>query len=133
MIAFVHQYPDAVSLDDGRRYGARVYAAKQPVGPLFEAWFVFFPLEGRGAPIATDRETTQSKLVDVVYWASGISPTYLEGALKRALEGPPITLARHRAHPDHGQRIEETETARYAEDHRELAVETGSPRELGYH
>jgi hypothetical protein len=26
--------------------------------------------------------------VDTIYWATGLSPTYLEGALDRALRGP---------------------------------------------
>src|SRR5262249_49394914 len=63
----------------------------------WEGWFVFFPLTG-GDALATDRETTQSKRDDVVYWASGISATYLEGALHRALDlRPEARLARRMA------------------------------------
>jgi hypothetical protein len=35
----------------------------------------------------TERETTQSSAEQVAYWASGLEPTYLEGALARAQRG----------------------------------------------
>jgi hypothetical protein len=96
MVELIHQYRTLLPLADGRLYAARVYADRQPSG-LWEAWFVFFPLE-TGAALATDRETTQSKREDVVYWATGITPTYLEGALRRAVEALPETrLARRMA------------------------------------
>lgn len=99
MIEFVHQYTNIVAVADGRRFVARAYAAQQPHG-LWEAWFVFFPVHG-GDAIATDRETTQSKLGDVHYWAGGIEPTYLEGALKRALEHSLAAPLERHAAPDY--------------------------------
>ena len=48
-----------------------------------------------GAVLATDRETTQGKLEHILYWASGLSLTYLQGALERALDlRPEAQLAR---------------------------------------
>jgi hypothetical protein len=35
------------------------------------------------------RETTQPNLTDLEYWAQGLTPVYLEGALRRALEPAP--------------------------------------------
>jgi hypothetical protein len=94
MVEFIHQFASPASSKSGARYLARVYADRQPRG-LWEAWFVFFPVIGEGT-LATDRETTQSKLEDVVYWAHGITPVYLEGALQRAIEQLPETrLLRH--------------------------------------
>jgi hypothetical protein len=84
VIEFIHQYGTLLELTDGTRYVARAYADRQ-AGGLWEAWFVFFPLTG-GDALATDRETTQGKREDIAYWASGISPTYLQGALRRALD-----------------------------------------------
>lgn len=96
MIHYFHQYAAPLVLPDGTAYVARVYGRQQPRG-LWEAWFVFFPLSG-DEPLATDRETTQSKREDIAYWASGIGPTYLEGALVRALERrPEVRLARRAA------------------------------------
>jgi hypothetical protein len=36
----------------------------------------------------TDTETTQTSVESVRYWATGLEPLYLEGALVRALERP---------------------------------------------
>jgi hypothetical protein len=97
MIQFIHQYPTVLETSSGQRYVARVYADEIRGGAKWEAWFVFFPLLG-GDALPTDRETTQSKLEDVSYWASGITATYLEGALKRALDRrPEVQLARRAA------------------------------------
>src|SRR5262245_14639927 len=96
MIEFIHQYSQTLDLEGGKRFVARAYAGQQP-GGLWEGWFVFFPVSG-GEALATDRETTQSKREDIVYWSSGISPTYLEGALRRALDlRPEARLARRMA------------------------------------
>jgi hypothetical protein len=39
-----------------------------------------------GTPIVrTNRETSQPNLVDLEYWATGVSAVYLQGALERAL------------------------------------------------
>ncbi len=96
MVHFIVQYPGTFEAR-GARYVARVYADQQPRG-LWEAWFVFFPLAplAGGRPLATDQETTQSKREDLVYWANGITPVYLQGALSRAIDRLPETrLARH--------------------------------------
>jgi hypothetical protein len=71
----------------GRAYKARAYGAPQLDG-RWDAWLVFFPV-GTGTAIATDRETTQSSIADLVHWASTIGPVYLQGALERALELQP--------------------------------------------
>jgi hypothetical protein len=116
MTHFVHQYATLLAAPTGT-YVARVYGHQQETG-LWEAWFVFFPLAG-GEPLATDRETTQSKREDVVYWATGISATYLEGALQRALDRrPEVQLARRiaSAERDAAQRRAELEVYRLAAD-----------------
>ena len=64
-------------------YRPRSYSNQQPDG-TWEGWLVFFPLSGDPA-IATNRETTQPNYDDLVYWADGLGPIYLEGALDRAL------------------------------------------------
>src|SRR5687767_11295929 len=95
-VRFLQQYSGTIIDPDGRRYVARVYAACRP-DDRWDGWFVFFPLDG-GRPLATDRETTQSSLAAVRYWAGGITTLYLEGALERA-RGllPEAILARRRA------------------------------------
>ena len=82
MLALTHHYDEPVSAD-GITYIARVYSARLSDG-MWGGWIVFFPVGG-GRVIATDRETTQSSLADLGYWASGLTPTYLHGALLRAV------------------------------------------------
>ena len=60
--------------------------AEMPDG-LWHGWIEFIPL-GDGEPIRSPRETTQPNRTDAVYWASGLSRVYLEGALRRAQMGP---------------------------------------------
>src|SRR6266436_6282614 len=61
---------------------------------MWEGWVEFIPLDG-GEPVRTPRETTQPNRADTMYWAGGLTPVYLEGALRRALAGPvrvPVVL-----------------------------------------
>jgi hypothetical protein len=107
----IHQYSTLVELG-GLRYVARVYADRQP-GGLWEGWFAFFPLAG-GETFVSDRETTQSKRDDVIYWASGITPTYLEGALQRALDRrPEVQLARQAAWAERAEAYARAEAEMY--------------------
>jgi hypothetical protein len=82
-IQFVQQYTPVLKNRTGERFAARAYAGRQP-GGLWEAWLVFVSLR-TGRAVATDRETTQSKREHVLYWATGLGRTYLQGALARAL------------------------------------------------
>lgn len=49
---------------------------------LWEGWIEFEAADGM--VLRSGRETTQSKLTDLEYWAQGLTPVYLEGALHRA-------------------------------------------------
>jgi hypothetical protein len=80
------QYRKLVRAPDGRKYTARACGRAMPGGP-WQAWIEFVPTAG-GPPIRTTRETTQPNRVDTVYWATGLSLVYLEGALHRALSRP---------------------------------------------
>ena len=71
---------------DGLTYSARV-AARQDEDGRWEGWLEFEPAEG-GPTLRTPRETVQPDRADVEYWATGLSATYLEGALSRAREAP---------------------------------------------
>jgi hypothetical protein len=79
----------------------------------WQGWIEFLPRDG-GPAYQTGRETTQSQREHLRYWASGLSPDYLESALTRArrthstsppppppLEDPAYDAARIRdPHPD---------------------------------
>ena len=74
---------------DGTTYEARACGGPMDDG-LWQGWIEFVPLDG-GQPVRTPRETTQPNRIDTLYWATGLSPVYLEGALRRAIE-PPIAV-----------------------------------------
>jgi hypothetical protein len=73
---------------DGTRYEARACGAPF-AGGNWQGWIEFVPVGG-GPPVRTPRETTQPNRADTIYWASGLSPVYLEGALERALSSPRV-------------------------------------------
>jgi hypothetical protein len=114
LIRFVQQYSGTLVDPYGRKYVARVYSARRPDG-VWDGWFVFFPLDG-GRPLATDRETTQSSLAAVRYWAGGITTIYLNGALERARALLPETvLARRKAQAEGEEALARAEAAAYEE------------------
>ena len=73
---------------DGANYAPRACARVGNDG-LWEGWIEFSDLD-TGAVIRTGRETTQPTRDDVMYWATGLTRVYLEGALDRALGPAPI-------------------------------------------
>jgi hypothetical protein len=78
----IHEYPDLVRHGDGTPYLVRVYGQPRSDG-MWIGWLEFVAI---GPPITrqTGRETTQSNRRGLVYWALGLQPRYLEGALARA-------------------------------------------------
>jgi hypothetical protein len=76
------EFSEPVHSDDGHLFRAQARGAATTDG-LWEGWIEFIPLVG-GVPLRSPRETTQPNKVDTEYWASGLTPTYLEGALDRA-------------------------------------------------
>jgi hypothetical protein len=69
--------------ENGVRYHAHACGAEMPDGK-WQGWVEFVP-EGGEPPIRSERETTQPNRQDTIYWSTGLSPVYLEGALQRAL------------------------------------------------
>jgi hypothetical protein len=58
-------------------------------GGLWEGWIEFSDARS-GSVVRTGRETTQPERQDLMYWATGLSRVYLDGALSRALAGPRV-------------------------------------------
>ena len=81
-ITHVHTYSTAVAGQAGS-YMARALGLQRPDG-TWEGWLEFTPEAGVGAVLTTAQETTQSDLKALEYWASGLEPVYLSGALERA-------------------------------------------------
>jgi hypothetical protein len=82
MAELVHERLIELIGPDGTVYDrALVYAERN--GRTTWAGFVEF-LPQRGDPVRTGHETTQSNIEGVAYWATGLEPVYLDGALGRA-------------------------------------------------
>ena len=89
------QYQTSVQAPDGTVYTARACGRQIPDG-LWEGWIEFDPVDG-GTTIQTARETTQPNRTDIEYWATGLTPVYIDGALQRTLQGaihPPTVRVR---------------------------------------
>lgn len=78
----VHTYSEVVRDPEGRGYAASVHALERIDG-LWETWLEFSGV-GREVSLRTRRESEQPDRRAVLYWASGLQPSYLDGALLRA-------------------------------------------------
>jgi hypothetical protein len=76
------EFTDVVLQRDGRTYRARVAGAESENG-MWQGWIEFVSPDG--TVLASGRETTQPNRQDALYWATGLTEVYLEGALDRAL------------------------------------------------
>ena len=88
MAEVLAEFDNQILGDDGIVYRAQATGAAMPDG-RWEGWIEFIPIGGGTRVLRTPRETTQPNHQDAVYWASGITGIYLEGALTRA-SNPPI-------------------------------------------
>lgn len=68
---------------DGKTYRARVLGFERPAS-TWEGRIEF--RDDSGHAITTGHETSQPDRIALEYWASGLEPVFLEGALKRALD-----------------------------------------------
>jgi hypothetical protein len=81
------EFAEPVVSKAGRAYIARACGSETD-HDMWQGWVEFLPVDGR-TPIRSGRETTQPNRQDTEYWATGLTPVYLEGALDRALN--PLT------------------------------------------
>jgi hypothetical protein len=77
------EFTDPIRAEDGTAYIARACGRPTRDG-MWEGWIEFLPV-GKGQPTRSGRETTQPNRTDTMYWATGLTEVYLEGALHRAL------------------------------------------------
>jgi hypothetical protein len=83
MAEILAEYSDVLVDGNGVRYHAHACGTPMLDGK-WQGWLEFLPLDG-GPPIRSGRETTQPNHTDTLYWATGLTRVYLEGALQRAL------------------------------------------------
>jgi hypothetical protein len=75
-------FPDAIRGADGREYTARA-CGTEGADRLWQGW-IEFTQAGSSETLRSGRETTQPNRQDLMYWATGLTTVYLEGALHRA-------------------------------------------------
>lgn len=81
-------FSDSITAPDGSTYTARACGREMPDG-RWEGWLEFQAVDGSGT-LRSPRETTQPNRADTEYWATGLTPVYLEGSLARAVD--PIVI-----------------------------------------
>ena len=80
---------DAPVSDELGTYRARVIG-RRAADRMWEGWLEFIPVDGSGEVLISCVESRQPEREHLAYWATGLTPVYLEGALDRARH--PVTV-----------------------------------------
>lgn len=91
------QFDTVMRAPDGRWFVPRACGRK--AGHVWEGWIEFAPADHSPSAIRTARETVQPNRTDLMYWATGLTRIFLEGALGRALAGPVYIERERPLHP----------------------------------
>ena len=83
MPELIHQPTAQVQDSRGISYKALVYGEERVDGTWI-GWIEFHSLSPATQALSTEPETSQPDRTALVYWATGLEPVYLEGALDRA-------------------------------------------------
>jgi hypothetical protein len=80
-----HIYEHSVVLvsTEGESFRVDTWGERREDGTWW-GWLEFTPREGGGDVMVTGQETAQSNRDALAYWATGLEPVYLQGALLRA-------------------------------------------------
>jgi hypothetical protein len=76
------QFERPIADATGASYNVSVYGRSRP-SDTWQGWLVFERTTD-GKRFSTDVETTQPNAEAIVYWATGLTDTYFDGALQRA-------------------------------------------------
>ena len=79
----IREHPVKV-IDGGTAYDVRIWGEERHDG-MWEGWLEFYPNDTKSILFRTGQETSQPNRDALEYWADGLEPVYLEGALARAL------------------------------------------------
>jgi hypothetical protein len=83
MPELIHEHSTHVSGEDGTTYIVRIYG-QQRIDGTWEGWLEFHPTDERKQVLRTEQETSQPNRAAIEYWALGLEPIYLLGAIARA-------------------------------------------------
>jgi hypothetical protein len=70
-------------MEDSTTYAVRICGKERSDG-TWAGWLEFHPTNSGQEALSTDQETSQPNRTALEYWATGLEPAYLEGALARA-------------------------------------------------
>ena len=87
MAEILVEYESVLRGNDGTDWVARS-AGRQASDQMWEGWIEFSPVSGPKQPLRSPCESRQPNRKDLVYWATGLTPVYLEGAFARATSTP---------------------------------------------
>jgi hypothetical protein len=90
----LYEYSEPFRADTGQSFAVRVYGQERSDGTWI-GWLTFVGFDGQVR--RTARETTQSTREHLVYWATGLEQSFLEGAFNRATCAQPGGGASRRA------------------------------------
>lgn len=94
MATLIAQFGPIVA-DGGTVYSVQACGIQREDG-LWEGWLAFFDAAGRAR--RTGRETVQPDRAALQYWASGLTPIYLQGGFRRAEPALPLAAVTSHAH-----------------------------------
>jgi len=78
----IREHPGKI-IDGDTTYIVRI-CGEERIDRTWEAWLEFHPTDISQPVLRTDQETSQPNRAALEYWADGLEPIYLEGALARA-------------------------------------------------
>ena len=78
----IREHPTSV-VQSGTTYFVRV-CGEERVDGTWEGWLEFHSTDSSHTALSTAQETSQPNRSALEYWADGLEPVYLEGALARA-------------------------------------------------
>jgi hypothetical protein len=82
MTDLLHAFGDSIE-DHRGAFDGRV-VGRQAVDGTWEGWLEFTPAHHAESLLVTDVESRQQTHMQLMHWASGLTPVYAEGALRRA-------------------------------------------------
>ena len=83
MVAELIRKHSALVKDGETTYAVHICAIQRTDG-RWRGWLEFHPIDKSRPILRTGQETSQPSRVTIEYWAYGLEPIYLEGALARA-------------------------------------------------
>ncbi len=78
----IREHPAQI-VEDNTTYAVWICGNEDADG-TWKGWLEFHPVNAQEPVLTTDQETSQPHRAAMEYWANGLEPTYLEGALARA-------------------------------------------------